>query len=61
MREATAFVLIFLVITLSQRVFVALVPLHELGDAVVQAPVGLVTAFRLEFRSVSIPGKRTDS
>ena len=39
---------------LPQRVLVALVPLHELGDAVVQAPVGLVAAFRLEFRGIGV-------
>ena len=39
---------------LSQRVLVALVPLHELGDTVVQAPVGLVAAFRLELSGVRV-------
>lgn len=40
--------------TLPQRILVALVPLHELGDAVVQAPVRLVATFRLEPRGVGV-------
>ena len=39
---------------LPQRVLVALVPFHELGDAVVQAPVRLVSAFGLELRGVGV-------
>lgn len=39
---------------LPQRVLVALVPLHELSDAVVQAPVGLTAAFGLELRGVGV-------
>ena len=39
---------------LPERILVALVPLHELGDAAMQAPVGLVTTFGLKFRGVGV-------
>ena len=39
---------------LPQRVLVALVPLHEFGDAVVQAPVGLVAALSFELGGVGV-------
>jgi len=39
---------------LPERVLVALVPLHEFGDAVVQAPVGLVAALGFELGGIGI-------
>ena len=39
---------------LPQRVLVALVSLHEFGDAVVQAPVGLVAALGFELGGVGV-------
>ena len=39
---------------LFQRVLVALVPLHEFADAVVQAPVGLVAALGFELSGIGV-------
>jgi len=40
--------------SLLQWVFVAFVPLHEFGDAVVQAPVGLVAALGFELGGIGV-------
>lgn len=40
--------------SLPQRIFIAIIPLHEFGDAVVQAPVGFVPAFSLQLGGVGV-------
>lgn len=37
-----------------QRIFIAFIPLHEFGDAVVQTPVGFVPAFSLQLGGVGV-------